>query len=192
MSKAGPRSIYTDPDKRTSLEGLAARVEDGAVVAVGGGLSSREPMALLRAILRTPGDVFADRTIHRYIALPSFGRHPLNGGAGDVFWGTKRTRDSWVVLDASERRNLCLLKTPKGRESREIFASPLSVALPDFGHRSSIPWCWSNQQGQHLAHIWHIADDMARPGSTRPTAPKGIRRAVAASNASCVITASVQ
>jgi glutaconate CoA-transferase subunit A len=52
MSKAGPRSIYTDPDKRTSLEGLAARVEDGAVVAVGGGLSSREPMALLRAILR--------------------------------------------------------------------------------------------------------------------------------------------
>jgi glutaconate CoA-transferase, subunit A len=52
MSKAEPRAVYTDPDKRTSLAGLAARVEDGAVVAVGGGLSSREPMALLRAILR--------------------------------------------------------------------------------------------------------------------------------------------
>jgi glutaconate CoA-transferase, subunit A len=52
MSKRGPRAIYADPDKRTTLEGLAARVEDGAVVAVGGGLSSREPMALLRAILR--------------------------------------------------------------------------------------------------------------------------------------------
>jgi glutaconate CoA-transferase subunit A len=52
MSKAGPRPIYTDPDKRTTLEGLAARVKNDAVVAVGGGLSSREPMALLRAILR--------------------------------------------------------------------------------------------------------------------------------------------
>jgi glutaconate CoA-transferase subunit A len=46
------RPVYTDPDKRTTLEDLAARVADGAVVAVGGGLSSREPMALLRAILR--------------------------------------------------------------------------------------------------------------------------------------------
>jgi glutaconate CoA-transferase, subunit A len=52
MFKAGPRAVYTNPDKRTSLEGLAALIEDGAVVAVGGGLSSREPMALLRAILR--------------------------------------------------------------------------------------------------------------------------------------------
>ena len=47
-----PRPIYTDPDKRTTLDDLAARVGDGAVVAIGGGLSSREPMALLRAILR--------------------------------------------------------------------------------------------------------------------------------------------
>jgi glutaconate CoA-transferase subunit A len=46
------RPVYTDPDKRTTLENLAAQVADGAVVAVGGGLSSREPMALLRAILR--------------------------------------------------------------------------------------------------------------------------------------------
>jgi glutaconate CoA-transferase subunit A len=52
MSKGGPRPIYTEPDKRVGLEDLAARVKDGAVVAVGGGLSSREPMALLRAILR--------------------------------------------------------------------------------------------------------------------------------------------
>lgn len=47
-----PRPIYTDLDKRKSLDDLAALVADGAVVAVGGGLSSREPMALLRAILR--------------------------------------------------------------------------------------------------------------------------------------------
>jgi glutaconate CoA-transferase, subunit A len=47
-----PRPIYTDPDKRTTLDDLASHVRDGAVVAVGGGLSSREPMALLRAILR--------------------------------------------------------------------------------------------------------------------------------------------
>lgn len=52
MPQARPRPVYTAPDKRNTLEDLAARVEDGAVVAVGGGLSSREPMALLRAILR--------------------------------------------------------------------------------------------------------------------------------------------
>lgn len=47
-----PRPIHTEPDKRTTLEDLAARVTDGAVIAVGGGLSSREPMALLRALIR--------------------------------------------------------------------------------------------------------------------------------------------
>jgi glutaconate CoA-transferase subunit A len=47
-----PRPIYSDADKRTSLDELASKVHQGAVVAVGGGLSSREPMALLRAILR--------------------------------------------------------------------------------------------------------------------------------------------
>lgn len=52
MSKAEPRPVYTDPDKRRTLVDLASLVKDGAVVAVGGGLSSREPMALLRAILR--------------------------------------------------------------------------------------------------------------------------------------------
>jgi glutaconate CoA-transferase, subunit A len=46
------RPIYTDLDKRTTLDDLASLVADGAVVGVGGGLSSREPMALLRAILR--------------------------------------------------------------------------------------------------------------------------------------------
>jgi glutaconate CoA-transferase subunit A len=46
------RAIYTDPDKRRNLCELAEFVFDGAVVAVGGGLSSRAPMALLRAILR--------------------------------------------------------------------------------------------------------------------------------------------
>jgi glutaconate CoA-transferase, subunit A len=52
MSKAEPRQVYTEPDKRRALDDLAALVKDGAIVAVGGGLSSREPMALLRAILR--------------------------------------------------------------------------------------------------------------------------------------------
>jgi glutaconate CoA-transferase, subunit A len=47
-----PRPHYTDPDKRRTLDELAAHVGDGATVAVGGGLSSREPMALLRAMLR--------------------------------------------------------------------------------------------------------------------------------------------
>jgi glutaconate CoA-transferase subunit A len=47
-----PREIRTEPDKRRSLDQLASMVPDGAVVAVGGGLSSREPMALLRALLR--------------------------------------------------------------------------------------------------------------------------------------------
>jgi glutaconate CoA-transferase subunit A len=51
MSKPS-RSIYTEPDKRTTLDDLASHVPDGALVAVGGGLSSREPMAILRAILR--------------------------------------------------------------------------------------------------------------------------------------------
>src|SRR3982074_2100703 len=37
--------------------------------------------------------------------------------------------------------------------------------------------------------IRHIGDDMARPGSTRPCAPMARRRAVAAANASCIITA---
>ncbi len=46
------RAIYTDPDKRRGLDELAELVPDGAIIAVGGGLSSRAPMALLRAILR--------------------------------------------------------------------------------------------------------------------------------------------
>ena len=46
------RPLYTDPDKRRSLDQLGALVGDGAIIAVGGGLSSREPMALLRAMLR--------------------------------------------------------------------------------------------------------------------------------------------
>lgn len=39
-------------NKQVSLEELAAQVKNGDTVAVGGGLSSREPMAALRAILR--------------------------------------------------------------------------------------------------------------------------------------------
>ncbi|WP_292533112.1 CoA transferase subunit A [Methylocystis sp.] len=46
------RPIYTETNKRRSLDELAAMVSNDAIVAVGGGLSSREPMALLRALLR--------------------------------------------------------------------------------------------------------------------------------------------
>ncbi len=44
--------VQTRADKRMKLEDLATLVKDGDVVAVGGGLSSREPMAVLRALLR--------------------------------------------------------------------------------------------------------------------------------------------
>lgn len=46
------RGVSTAADKRTDLDGLAAIVADGSTVAVGGGLSSREPMAVLRAMIR--------------------------------------------------------------------------------------------------------------------------------------------
>lgn len=45
-------SVYTATDKTVDLPTLAARVSDGDCVAVGGGLSSREPMAVLREIVR--------------------------------------------------------------------------------------------------------------------------------------------
>jgi len=44
--------VQTHADKRMRLEDLAGLVKDGDMVAVGGGLSSREPMAILRALLR--------------------------------------------------------------------------------------------------------------------------------------------
>lgn len=47
-----PGPMYTASDKRTSLEDLAAQVSDGDVTAIGGGLSSREPMAVIRELLR--------------------------------------------------------------------------------------------------------------------------------------------
>jgi glutaconate CoA-transferase, subunit A len=43
---------HTAPEKVDTLEGLAKEVADGDCLAVGGGLSAREPMALIRAILR--------------------------------------------------------------------------------------------------------------------------------------------
>lgn len=45
-------ATFASSDKRVSLDALAAHVQDGDWVAVGGGLSSREPMALLRAVIR--------------------------------------------------------------------------------------------------------------------------------------------
>lgn len=48
----GPGAPRTAPDKRTSLSRIAARVKDGDMVAIGGGLSSREPMAIIRELIR--------------------------------------------------------------------------------------------------------------------------------------------
>lgn len=45
-------TAFVDSDKRVDLDELAAHVKDGDWVAVGGGLSSREPMAILRALIR--------------------------------------------------------------------------------------------------------------------------------------------
>jgi glutaconate CoA-transferase subunit A len=44
--------VHTATDKRVDLPALAAEVRDGDTVAVGGGLSSREPMAVLRELIR--------------------------------------------------------------------------------------------------------------------------------------------
>ncbi len=45
-------SISTSESKLTNIEVLASMVESGNCLAVGGGLSSREPMALIRSIIR--------------------------------------------------------------------------------------------------------------------------------------------
>jgi glutaconate CoA-transferase subunit A len=44
--------VFLDPDKRVDLPTAAARVADGSVVALGGGLSARLPMALVRELIR--------------------------------------------------------------------------------------------------------------------------------------------
>lgn len=44
--------MYTNGDKRTDLVALAALVREGDCVAIGGGLSSRAPMAVLRELVR--------------------------------------------------------------------------------------------------------------------------------------------
>lgn len=44
--------LYTQPDKRCGLAELAAQVREGDCVAIGGGLSWREPMAVLRELIR--------------------------------------------------------------------------------------------------------------------------------------------
>ncbi len=45
-------AAFSASDKRVALEDLAAHVKDGDLLAVGGGLSSREPMAILRTLAR--------------------------------------------------------------------------------------------------------------------------------------------
>src|ERR1700712_1992735 len=44
-------SFHLGGDKRTSLAAAAARVADGALVALGGGLCARLPMALVRELV---------------------------------------------------------------------------------------------------------------------------------------------
>jgi glutaconate CoA-transferase, subunit A len=44
--------VFANADKRVALDALVAHVKDGDLIAVGGGLSSREPMAVLRALIR--------------------------------------------------------------------------------------------------------------------------------------------
>ncbi|ABL79426.1 MULTISPECIES: CoA-transferase [unclassified Nocardioides] len=44
--------FFMDPDKLVTLEQAAAKVSDGDVVALGGGLSARLPMALVRELIR--------------------------------------------------------------------------------------------------------------------------------------------
>ncbi len=45
-------SVFTSDDKRMSLAEAASIVQDGMTIAIGGGLSWREPMALLRELVR--------------------------------------------------------------------------------------------------------------------------------------------
>src|ERR1700679_1569572 len=45
-------SFHLDPDKVVDLPTAAAYVNDGAMVALGGGVSARLPMALVRELLR--------------------------------------------------------------------------------------------------------------------------------------------
>src|SRR5213080_4013731 len=44
--------VFTSEDKRMSLAEAASIVQDGMTIAIGGGLSWREPMALLRELVR--------------------------------------------------------------------------------------------------------------------------------------------
>lgn len=44
--------MYTDTDKRCSLDELVEHIREHDCLAIGGGLSSREPMAAIRALIR--------------------------------------------------------------------------------------------------------------------------------------------
>ena len=48
--------VFTSDDKRMSLTTAAAIVQDGMTLAIGGGLSWREPIALLRELVRRVSD----------------------------------------------------------------------------------------------------------------------------------------
>lgn len=48
----GTAAFHLDPDKRTDLRAAAGLVPDGALIALGGGLSARLPMALVRELIR--------------------------------------------------------------------------------------------------------------------------------------------
>src|SRR5919205_1290430 len=51
-SRSSVMPVFTSDDKRTSLVEAASIVQDDMTIAIGGGLSWREPMALLRELVR--------------------------------------------------------------------------------------------------------------------------------------------
>src|SRR5258706_15208126 len=58
-------SIFTSEQKQVSLAEAAAIVQDGMTIAVGGGLSWREPVAFLRELIRQgQRDLHVVRTAH--------------------------------------------------------------------------------------------------------------------------------
>ena len=64
-------------DKRASLQEAAALVTDGALVALGGGLCARLPMALVRTLIRA--------------------------GRGTCTWWARRTASTWTCSSPRAR-----------------------------------------------------------------------------------------
>ena len=79
-----PMSLQPPRDKRASLADAVALVSDGAMVALGGGLSARLPMAMVRELIRQ-----GRRGLHLVGSAHSIDVDMLVGaGAGLIFKGT--------------------------------------------------------------------------------------------------------